>query len=69
MILRSEFLVDKSSSTRTEVSTVLSAKSCVRFGDMKEMCAHGLKMESVGHSGKQEIQSLVGGSAQSLKTT
>ena len=48
---------------------MLSAKPCVRFGDMKEMCAHVLKMESAGHLGKQEIQNLVGGSAQSLKTT
>lgn len=37
------------------MSTVLSAKPCVRFGDEKEMCAHVLKMESVGHLGKQEI--------------
>lgn len=33
------------------------------------MCAHVFKMESTGHLGKQEIQSLVGRSAQSLKTT
>lgn len=51
------------------MSTVLSAKPCVRFGDVNEMCAHLLKMESTGHLGKQEIQSLVGRSAQSLKTT
>ena len=37
------------------MSTVVSAKPCVRFGDEKEMCAHVLKMESIGHLGKQEI--------------